>query len=211
MFLQHGCNVPEVYGDPALLFPFIYDPRPSIEPDPAIDLCIIPHMDDFLQERFEWWFNISTQDISSRFLIIDQAIHHGPTNTSLKVRLVDIRTPNAKGFVDAINTCKLISSASLHGLILAEAYGIPWSWVRLGQKSEKEFKYHDFFLSVGIKLDSAQRLTVTTKTTIQELISHTRSPKTRGPSLYDPVKLLDACPFCTAEIVATIKTTIKKG
>jgi hypothetical protein len=33
-------------------------------------------------------------------------------------------------------------------------------------------------------------------------------PKIRHASLFDPVKLLDACPFCDSEIVKSIKASI---
>ena len=36
-------------------------------------------------------------------------------------------------------------------------------------------------------------------------------PKARGPSLYDPIKLLDACPFCDLETVERIKFAIRNA
>lgn len=64
--------------------------------------------------------------------------------------MIDIRTPDAAEFIDTMMTCKLVASASLHGMILAEAYNLTWSWIRLRDKSEQPFKYNDFFESVGI-------------------------------------------------------------
>ena len=160
VFMKHGCNVPEIYGDPALLFPYLYDPRPKVQPDPSIDMCIIPHMDDFSSAgRFEWWGEMNgTQDLSSQFTYIDHIFpsNIGPSTAVHKVRLIDIRTTDAAAFINIIITCKRISSASLYGLILAEAYSITWSWVKLNSKTEKEFKFHDFFLSVGIKPESVK-------------------------------------------------------
>ncbi len=153
VFADVGCNIPEVYGDPALLLPFIYDPRDRIPVNTNIDMCIIPHMDDFSShERFEWWYSINgTHGIASRFSHIDHEFECAVTKRKYTVRLIDIRTPNVASFVDALTSCKLVSSASLHGIILAEAYNITWSWVQLNQKTEKPFKYEDFFLSVGIQ------------------------------------------------------------
>ncbi|KAL9183001.1 hypothetical protein ACHAXT_004788 [Thalassiosira profunda] len=130
-FMKHGCNVPDIYGDPALLLPYIYDPRPKILPDPSVDLCIVPHMDDYFPgERSSWWQNMNgTKDISSRFSFIDHTYHKESDYTMGTLRLIDIRTPDAATFIDAINTCGLVSSSSLHGLIIAEAYGIKWSWL----------------------------------------------------------------------------------
>ena len=53
--MKHGCNVPEIYGDSALLFPYLYDPRPKVQLDPSIDMRIIPHMDDFSPARRSEW------------------------------------------------------------------------------------------------------------------------------------------------------------
>jgi pyruvyltransferase len=154
-FLNFGCNIPEVYGDPALLMPYLYDPRVSTMPD--IDLCIIPHMDDLVDE-FEWWKRNNGTSLLRRFSYFDHRMFSdGPTsNKSISIRLIDIRTPDVAAFVNTLTTCRLVASASLHGLILAEAYNITWSWVQLRNKNEGAFKYHDFFLSVGIKPEDAK-------------------------------------------------------
>lgn len=44
-------------------------------------------------------------------------------------------------FIDKIASCKAVVSSSLHGLIVADAYGIPNSWLRYGD----EFKYRDYY------------------------------------------------------------------
>lgn len=78
------------------------------------------------------------------------------TDNHKTVRVIDIRSQNVASFVDILATCKLVASASLHGIILAEAYNIKWSWVRLMDKFERQFKYHDFFLSLGIEIKDAK-------------------------------------------------------
>ena len=144
VFAEHGCNVPPVYGDPALLMPYLYDPDVGKE----ADLCLIPHMDDLLPGRFGWWARHGgPEDLHHRFDRVDRVI-----DGSFLLRLIDIRTPDAAAFVDLLKSCRRVASGSLHGIILAEAYGIEWSWIRLnGDIFEKDFKYHDFFLSVGIE------------------------------------------------------------
>jgi hypothetical protein len=52
-------------------------------------------------------------------------------------------------------------------------------------------------------------LKIKASTPVDTIINHTMTPKIRGPILYDPVKLLDACPFCDAEIVRKVKARIK--
>lgn len=52
--------------------------------------------------------------------------------------------------IDSILRAKLVLSSSLHGLILAEAYGIPALYVRLTE-TENLFKYKDYYLGTGRK------------------------------------------------------------
>lgn len=50
--------------------------------------------------------------------------------------------------VDRIMKAKLVLASSLHGLIIAEAFGIPARYVRLSQ-TENLFKYQDYYLGSG--------------------------------------------------------------
>jgi len=106
-FSKLGCSIPDVYGDPALLMPYLYNPRISQE----IDLCIIPHMDDLLAGRFGWWTANGFESLQSRFDFIDHEM------AGRTLRLIDIRTPDAGEFIDLIKSCKNIASGSLHGII----------------------------------------------------------------------------------------------
>lgn len=142
-YIAAGCNVPEVYGDPALLFPYLYTPKKLNLPDS--DLCLVPHIGD-LGEDFPWWTEKNGTSLIPRFTYYD----HHTKNKNKVVRVIDIRTPDAAAFIDLLASCKLVASASLHGIILAEAYNITWSWIRLRDKHEDPFKYNDFFLSVGV-------------------------------------------------------------
>ena len=51
-----------------------------------------------------------------------------------------------KTVVDQIRSCKRIISSSLHGIIIAEAYGIPAVWLRTSTY-EGASKYYDYYLS----------------------------------------------------------------
>lgn len=50
--------------------------------------------------------------------------------------------------IEAILEAELVLASSLHGLIIAEAYGIPARYVRLSN-GESEFKYRDYYEGTG--------------------------------------------------------------
>lgn len=68
----------------------------------------------------------------------------------LPVEFLDIRTADYNDFIDKMASCEIIISQSLHGLILADAYGIPNVWLNLGSlHSGGEYKFYDYFSSVS--------------------------------------------------------------
>jgi pyruvyltransferase len=51
-----------------------------------------------------------------------------------------------------ITSCKKVITSSLHGLIVANAYGIPAAWVKFSNNlAGDDFKFYDYALSAGIK------------------------------------------------------------
>lgn len=65
--------------------------------------------------------------------------------------VIDLMTHDFFATTDEILSCKAIVSSSLHGVIVAHAYGIPAIWVRFSDKlSGDNTKYEDYFLSVGL-------------------------------------------------------------
>lgn len=86
--------------------------------DPKKDYIVIPH-----------WKK--TQDYDSK-----------------KYPVLSTLTSDWKHFIDEIASSKLVLSASLHGIIIAEAYGIPA--ILLGHTEKNDlFKYQDYYLSTG--------------------------------------------------------------
>lgn len=64
--------------------------------------------------------------------------------------IIDLRTEDAEAVIEDILSCERVLSSSLHGLIVAHAYGIPALWVRRGYIDTDGFKFMDYFSSVGI-------------------------------------------------------------
>lgn len=65
-------------------------------------------------------------------------------------KIIKLNTTNIFNVVHEITSCKMILSTSLHGLIVAHAYGIPAIWIKKGYISTDGFKFSDYFSSVDI-------------------------------------------------------------
>jgi hypothetical protein len=62
--------------------------------------------------------------------------------------LIDVTDPDIAGTLERLSSCERIVSSSLHGLVLADSYGIPslfWN----PREEAHEWKYRDYFEGVG--------------------------------------------------------------
>jgi pyruvyltransferase len=156
-----GIEAPEVFGDPALLCPMFY--KPDVKKTHR--LGIIPH---FFDKG-------------------NPAIQHFLDDP--KVKLIDIES-GVYNVIDEINSCEYIASSSLHGLIVADAYGIQSLWISLSNKvGGGGFKFKDYFASVG--REPTGPVAITENTTLAELYSHFQKYEIR----IDLERLLETCPF----------------
>lgn len=99
--------------------------------------------------------------------------------------------------INAIAQCDTIAATSLHGLIVADALGVPNLWVTLGFEeatpdSDNQFKFHDYFESVG-RLYTAP-VTVTGATRAYELSRAACRSKVQDTSQVKK-HIMDAFPF----------------
>lgn len=77
-------------------------------------------------------------------------IRHWSDNSEAE-NIIPIMTTDYKGFIDTVVSSELIVSSSLHGIILAEAYGVP-AVLYIPQECREsldEFKYRDYYYSTG--------------------------------------------------------------
>lgn len=117
-FLKDKFNLdaPEIYGDPALLFPYLF-PEFKPNPKPENDYLVIVH-----------------------YLDVD----HFPERDSNYI----LATEPWDVVVRAILNSKFVISTSLHGVVLAEAYGIPARLLRVAE-GEPLLKFYDYYLGSG--------------------------------------------------------------
>lgn len=125
--IKNGVNCPEVYGDPALLLPYIYQPQT----EKKYQYGIIAHWQDEAKLEYTTLFQILSK--------------------IGKVKVISLtKYKNWKKIIDQIVECKYIVSSSLHGLIISDAYKVPNIWIEFSHPvGGDRFKYYDYFSSVN--------------------------------------------------------------
>jgi pyruvyltransferase len=118
--LSKGIACPEIYGDPAILSPLFYPEQIMCPNGPTQEYAIVPQLNDKL-EFYAGYEN----------LLISPRMYPGE-------------------FLRAILKAKTIVSSSLHGVILAEAYGRNAIFLDSGS-GETQFKYDDYYHGTGRK------------------------------------------------------------
>lgn len=109
-------------GDPALLMPLLYSP--NCEKSKG-KIAIIPHVSEF-------------DNIVSSF-----------SNES-EFTIINFRTIDIEETINILLTCDFVYSSSLHGIILSHAYGISCVRFKCKEIGGGDFKFRDYFSSVGI-------------------------------------------------------------
>lgn len=115
-----GYDCPSIYGDPAVLMPQIY--RPEKGNARKEDICVIMHHS-----------SVQNPDVS---------------HCSQSIRQINILTDDYQSFVNEITSARKVISSSLHGIILAEVYGIPTVFLAPANQIEM-LKYYDWYRSTG--------------------------------------------------------------
>ena len=64
--------------------------------------------------------------------------------------VISMNSDDYKDVIDKIVSCKYVISSSLHGIILAESYGVPAIYFN-GRPGRQQFKFKDYYLSTGRK------------------------------------------------------------
>lgn len=123
--LKMGINCPQKYGDPALLISRYYKATPLPK---RYKIGIIPHHSDIDNSIIHCFINKYPDAV----LLI---------NLTQYEQWTDIP--------DMVVSCDCVLSSSLHGLIVADSYGVPNAWIKLSDKVYGGvFKFNDYFSSV---------------------------------------------------------------
>ncbi len=152
-------NTPGIYGDPVWLLPQLW---PMDHVAKTTDIGVIVHLTELTEQTPE----SGTQAALKRYDI--------PDSLKGNVRIINTLTaPTVAGLkakIEEIAACRIILSTSLHGLVIAETYGIPCAWfatyghgsgTRLDlsdDHSKIDHRMRDFYLGAGAKTLATYRL-----------------------------------------------------
>lgn len=166
--LNLGYQCPEVYGDPALLLPRVYNP----ELEKKYKIGFVPHYVDYAQVK-EWY------------------------SGNKGVKVIDLLTDDVEATTREILSCQQIISSSLHGLIVAHAYGIPAVWVKFSDKIfGDDIKYADYLESVEMETYTPPTLIGTeAMEDLQLLFKNHRSLPGENKVQELGEQLMQVCPF----------------
>lgn len=119
---EKKCKVNSIFGDPAILIPRFFD----IPIEKKYKLGVIPHYTEI------------------------EGINKCEIFNSKEIRLINLQNDCYQILRD-IASCEMIISSSLHGIIVAMAYGVPVVRISLTNNIYGDgIKYEDFYQSVGI-------------------------------------------------------------
>jgi len=122
LILQGGGTCPPIFGDPALIMPEIYTPIKTGE----YTYGLFTHYVDY--DEVSAWYKDDPE-----VLVIN------PVNANPLI------------IIDQMAKCERIVSSSLHGVIIAHAYGVPAVWAKHSDKLGGDgIKFADHYESVGL-------------------------------------------------------------
>ncbi len=140
-----GLPAPTTFGDPGVLADAVYGARAQ-PPSSGVRFCLIPH-----------YVDMASPEVAA-------FVERHPD-----VEVVDV-TGDRVGIVDRVSRCTAVASSSLHGLILADALGVPSCRVRITESlTGGDFKFEDYFLGSDQPIKEPVLLRATT--TVGDLLT----------------------------------------
>lgn len=177
----HGVSCPSIYGDPALLTPYFYNP--------------------YLKKEYEVGVIIRWSETK-----------HADLDFGEGVKKIFFATDKIEETINDILSCKRIMSSAMHGIIIADAYGIPSAWLYSSKSLGLAFKYYDYMLSVN-KVQHPQAFPFNdyienNKKCIElvDILTHIKFDDRKID--FNPLPLLKACPFIDADVLTKLKRRI---
>ncbi len=159
-------DCPDVYGDPALLLPLVYNPYKK---ECTFKLGIIPHYVDFDLPHVK-----AFREEHPEILFINMQSY-----------------TNWHEIIDKILSCERIASSSLHGMIISDAYNVPNTQLIFSNKiSGGDFKFRDY--CAGVQRKYKKPIDCSNKINIEQILENMTDYKSIE---FDPQILINSSPF----------------
>ena len=137
-----------VVGDPGLLCDMLVPTNIALKKDSTVG--IIPHY------------------VDQGSPLVREFLCNNP-----RARMIDIFSETLD-FISQVARCEVVLSSSMHGLIAADALGVPNAWIRLSDKVwGKDFKFADYYSVFG--LDNITPFPLQPSTSEKEVLALTES------------------------------------
>ena len=166
-----------IYGDPGLLAPLLW-PRCGRACAPSCDACLALH---YLDQRAYPRLMHEAEKLAQ----------HSRQRICLKRFGINLNQ-SVEEVVEFLLDCRLVISSALHGIIVAEAFGVPTRWAAFPPgKSwliEKEYKYNDYYLGSGRNASAVRRAMG-----LHRALAMGAAPGL--PPTYNATRFLEAFPF----------------
>lgn len=142
-------------GDPALLLPRMLQMSPAKHGQTVV----IPHFTTVFGKTRQDWLDATGCDEVVSTQVLGKIREWATWGLPLAQRVLQLWHTTHIQIRDALQTVRLIAgasfvlSASLHGAILAQAYGVPWALFDDGYVTSKPSKYVDWVRFLNIDLE----------------------------------------------------------
>ncbi len=188
---EAGIDAPAVYGDPVLLLPRLF----RLQAVPSCELGVIPHLSEL---------DGNTPEARPKAACRRYEVAAGMADS---IRVIHTWTrpevPALFGRIAEILSCRRILSKSLHGLVIAEAFGIPALYIgakggaRLCDLDQPghgvDHRFADYFLGTGRRqvwcYGQRQGEPTDWAAAIAAVDAHA------APPVFDPAPLVEAFPL----------------
>lgn len=178
---RYSVQCPEVYGDPALLLPLVYQPevgfkvqgsrlkvqssfsvkttkvaKPSTNDESIAQTEETPSLRGRARDGAPYRLGIIPHVVDLHHPVIEDI----RKNHADEILIIDLaHYEKWTDVIDQICSCERILSSSLHGLIVSDAYQVPSCWIELsGNISGGYFKFFDYASSVEREFDKPSRI-----------------------------------------------------
>ena len=153
---------------------------PEVYGDPALIMPLLYHPP--VEKKYDVGFVVRWSDDHFKSAKFDEG-----------VKVIDLGRSDIEAVIQEMLACRTIATSSLHGLIIADTYGIPNAWIHSETPKGGDFKFYDYFISVN-KIRKSFKAPIYDQVITPHLFHSNMEFDDRAIE-FNPESLLDVCPL----------------